>query len=325
MSYSYKNSDKIQENGGKMKSKELCIYLERLRSARNISQEEFTNGVVSLRQYRRYLNGESDLPFQVIDRLTSKIGVKTDNLLREFEIAKIEETQIINNLYNLAANFEHNAFIEQSKKIPLDHIIEKANQLMYKHSIIMDNLYSNKITKMHAAEENSKLINYPKLLNQQIITSVEMLILSSLLDLLDHSQHTKILEKINDYINDSSIVISGANEKIFTFTLAKISKYFGMHDEYDKVIKFCNMGIERNFNLKSYYLMDYFYYYNALAYFRKGDFEDYSKMIVKCFNVLHFEGNEKKIEKFTKLIEEDFKIHFQDFVLNYYKNNSNEQ
>jgi transcriptional regulator with XRE-family HTH domain len=325
MSYSYKNSDKIRKNGGKMKSKELCIYLERLRSARNISQEEFTHGVVSLRQYRRYLNGESDLPFQVIDKLTAKIGVKTDNLLREFEIAKIEETKLINNLFNLAANYAYDEFSKLSQTISLDHIIEKTNQLMYQHSITLNDFYTKKISNTEFYQINTGLINYPKMLTQQIITSVEMLILTSLIDASPPQEQLKILEKINEFINDSTIVISGANEKIFTFTLAKIAKYFGIQENFKEVIKFSNMGIERNFSLKSYYLMEYFYYYNALAYYRIGEFDDYSKMIVKCFNVLHFEGNDKKIEKFTKLIEEDFKIHFQDFVLNYYKNNSNNE
>jgi len=78
-----------------MKSKELCNYLERLRSARNMSQESFTTGITSLRQYRRYLSGESDLPFQVIDQLCDRLGIQTINLIRELETARIEESKEI--------------------------------------------------------------------------------------------------------------------------------------------------------------------------------------------------------------------------------------
>ncbi|MBU1092845.1 MAG: hypothetical protein KKH01_00135 [Firmicutes bacterium] len=305
-----------------MKSKELCIFLERLRSARDISQESFTDGVVSLRQYRRYLSGESDVPFQVIHLLTEKIGVKTDYLLREFEVAKGKETEIIMKLFNLAANHEHEEFVKLSKEIPLHQTIDKSNQLIYQHSIIIDKLYSKNISASEAAESNAKLINYPAILNSQIITTTEMLILSSLLDILDESHQFAIIEKAQNFINDTSLVISGGSEKIFIYILAKISKFFGIHEDYESVIYFCTKGIEQNLKLKSYYLMDYFYYYQALSFNKLDKIEEYEQMVVNCFNVLHFEGNSKKIAKFTALIEEDFNIDFVEFVSTYYERKS---
>jgi len=301
-----------------MKSKELCIYLERLRAARNISQEAFTLNVVSLRQYRRYLNGESDIPFQVIHNLTAKLGVKTDNLLRELENVKVEETKLINKLYNLAVNLAHDEFIKLSREVPLEHIIEKSNQLLYQHSVILDNLYQKKLTKFEAATQNAKLINYPKILSQQIMTSIEMLILSSFLDVFDVTQHELIIAKIKDFINDNSLVISGGNEMMMSLVLARIAKYYGIKENYPAVLEYCNIGIQRNMQLKSYFLMDYFYYYSALVHYELKNIDLYEKCIVECFNVLHFEDNADKIQKFTNLINEDFNIEFKDFVVSYY-------
>lgn len=301
-----------------MKSEELCIFIERLRSARNISQETFTEGVVSLRQYRRYLNGESDIPFQIIHRLTSKIGVKTDNLLREFEKAKIEETNLINRMYNLVANLALEEFLTLQQQIPLDHIIEYTNRIVYQHSLILYKYYTKQFTKAETAEENALLIGYPKILETKIITSVEMLILSSFLDYLDQSHHEKILIKIKEYINDQTLVITGGNERMYTLVLARYAKYMGVLEDYDNVIKYCNLGIERSLSSKSYYLLDYFYYYNSLAYYRKGDFDQYERMIVNCYHVLHIDSIQSKIDKFTNLINEDFDIDFETFVIEYY-------
>jgi transcriptional regulator with XRE-family HTH domain len=304
-----------------MKSKELCIYLERLRAARNISQETFTENVVSLRQYRRYINGESDIPFQIIHNLTTKLGVKTDNLLRELENVKVEETRLINKLYNLAVNLAHDEFIKLSQEVPLEHIIEKSNQLLYQHSVILDNLYQKKLTKFEASTQNAKLINYPKILNQKIMTSIEMLILSSFLDVFDVNQHELIIAKIKDFISDNSLVISGGNDMMMSLVLARIAKYYGIKENYSAVLEYCNIGIQRNIQLKSYFLMDYFYYYSALVYYELKDMELYEKCIVECFNVLHFEGNADKIQKFTNLINEDFNIEFRDFVIAHYTKN----
>jgi len=306
-----------------MKSKELCIFLERLRFARNISQETFTEDVVSIRQYRRYLSGESDIPFQMIAKLTSKLGVKTDSLLREFEVAKNEETALINKLYNLAISYQYDEFIKTSSKIPLDHIIEFSNRVMYQHSIILNNLLAKKITIEEAASANARLINYPKILTQQLMTTVEMLILSSLLDLSNPSEHQQIVEKIVEFVNDKSVVISGGNEKIFTLVLQRLAKYMGVLKDYENVIKYCKSGIKRNIDMYSFYLLDYFYYYNALANYRLGNFEEYEKNIVSCFNILQIDIANKKMERFTKWINKDFDINFEEFVVNYLQNKIN--
>lgn len=301
-----------------MKSKEICIFLERLRSARNLSQESFTDEIVSLRQYRRYLSGESEVPFQVIDQLSEKIGIKTDNLLREFEIANVEETKLVTKLFNLAVNYDHASFLELSKELPVEQVIDKNNQLMYQHSIILDKLYSQQITLRQSGEMNAMLINYPEILESQILTATEMLILTSLIDSLDQSEHYQIIKKIEAFLDDRTTVFSGGSEKIYIFMLAKISKFFGIHEDFDNVLKFCKIGIELNLSVKLYYLMEYFYYYQALVYYRLENFELYEDMLIRCFSVLQFEGNQKKIEKFTNLIEEDFNIDFIEFAANHF-------
>lgn len=300
-----------------MKSRELCTYLERLRSARGISQEKFTSDIVSLRQYRRYLNGESDIPFQIIHQLSERIGIKTNNLLREFEIAKVEETNKINDLYKLAVNMAHRDFRAKLKEIPLEHIIDQTNKLLYQHSVIIHQYLAHEISKEYAALQNTKLIDYPKILDQLIITSVEMLILSSLLDLLDDHERAKIADKLKSYLVDSSVVISGGNDRIYPLILYRLAKYSGMMSDDRSVIEYCDLAIERSNRTNSYFLMDYFYYFSALAHRNLGFRDESASMLFRCYNVLQFEGNRNKIKKLTRLIEKDFSIDFPAFIRDY--------
>jgi len=301
----------------KMKSRELCTYLERLRSARGISQDKFTCDIVSLRQYRRYLKGESDIPFQIIHQLSERIGIKTNNLLREFEIAKVEETNTINALYKLAVNMAHRDFKAKLKEIPLEHIIDQTNKLLYQHSVIIHQYLTHTISKEYAALQNIKLIDYPKILDQLIITSIEMLILSSLLDLLDDHERVKIADKLKSYLVDSSVVISGGNDRIYPLILYRLAKYSGMKSDDPSVIQYCDLAIERSHMTNSYFLMDYFYYFNALANRNLGHKEKSDDMLFHCYNILQFEGNKNKIKKLTELIEKDFSIDFSTFICDY--------
>lgn len=307
-----------------MKSNTLSIYIERLRIARHIPQETFVHDIVSIRQYRRYLKGESDVPFTVISQLTTKLGMKTDTILREFEVAKVEETNKMNKLYNLAVNYDHKKFEELEKTISIDHIIESSNILLYKHSIMLNKFYSKKITAVQIKDMSKELINYPSVLEQGVLNTIELLVLTFLIDVLPLKDRTKIIEKITEYLNDSKIIVSGGNEKVLTLILARLAKHSGILESFDQVIKFCDLAISRNISLLSFYIMDYLYYYKSLAYYKLGDQENFEISLTKCFNVLEFENNDSKTKKFIALINDDYDIDFKNFVLDLYNKKRNE-
>jgi len=306
-----------------MKNNGLCIYLEQLRSARHISQFSFVDEVISLRQYRRYLKGESDIPFSVVAQLAAKLGIKTDTILREFEIARLEETKTMNNLYNLAVNYAHKEFFNLVKSINPENIIEASNLLLYKHSVALNDYYRKAITTTQVREINKELVNYPSVLDQGILSTIEMLILTFLIDVIPVEEQNKIIEKLSYYLNDQSLILSGGNYKVYTLILARLAKHSGILESYDQVIEFCDLGIKRNLKLYSFYLMEFFYYYKSLAYHALGDEENFRVSLKKCFNILEFEGNDNKIKKFVNLINDDYHIEFKNYILELYQKESN--
>src|SRR5690606_39442735 len=79
-------SDKLKEKTMPVdSSKELALFLEKMRFLRGVSQEDFTDGIISNRQYQRYVRGESPMPFHLIDLFAERLNVSKDVLLLEFE------------------------------------------------------------------------------------------------------------------------------------------------------------------------------------------------------------------------------------------------
>ncbi len=303
-----------------MKSQDLCGYLERLRSARNISQEIFTNGIVSLRQYRRYLSGESDIPFQVVDKLSDRLGVQTINLLGEIEATRFEETKKVNKFYNSVVNNSKDDVLSMISYFNNLEFIDPENKLLYLHGLSLYLLFTKQTTRSETVEKNKELINFKVIFKKSIITLNEMVILSSILDYSDDvTDSQEISDRLKSFLQNRSFVLGTGYEPVFNLVLFRLARYSGKNNLYDDVINYCTMGIERNHSHKYYYLLDYFYYYSALSYYSLGDISNYEIMLVKCFNVLHTEGNQKKIEKFSILINEDFNIIFNEFVVNYYQ------
>lgn len=306
-----------------MKSKELSNYLERLRAARNISQESFTNGITSLRQYRRYLSGESDLPFQVIDKLCERLGIQTINLIRELETARIEESKAVDAFYNDVIYNNKERIDKTIKEYHGKTFIDIENRLMYEHSIIINDYFNQKITSEVATQKNKELIHFDKIGKKLIFTQTEMLILTSLLDLNATDQEKSIIaQRLKTFLTDSSQVLNASVNFALPIVLFRLAKYWGTQSQYNEVIAYTELAINHGLSIKNCYLLEYFFYYNALASYRLGNFDQYEMMLSKCFVVLQLDGNKRKIEKFTNMINEDFNISFQDFVFNYFNKKS---
>ena len=166
-------------------------------------------------------------------------------------------------------------------------------------------------------------MNYPTVLEQGILSTYEMLILTFLIDVMPSEDQNKIIEKISHYLNDQKLIISGGNDRVYTLILARLAKHSGILESYQQVIEFFDIEIKRNLSLFSFYLMEFFYYYKSLAYYHLDDHQQFEISLKKCFHILEFEGNDNKIKKFVDLINEDYHIDFKNYVLDLYQKEKN--
>lgn len=304
-----------------MKSREICNYLEQLRAARNISQETFTQNVTSLRQYRRYLTGESDIPFPVVDELCNKLGVQTMNFIMEIETARIEESKRIDQFYNFVVNSNDTEIERMKDEFRHKEFIEVENRMLFEHSVLLYDVITNKVDLETASSQTKQMVNYQTITKQTAFTMTEMLILTSLLDLdTDTNETDTIADKIEIVLEDQRVVVGSSINTAYPLVLFRLAKYSGKKKEFNKVLKYCDLGIQHALHDKSFYLLDYFYYFSALAYYRLSDFDNYESMVTRCFLALKIDDNDKKMERFEQLMERDFGIELSSYVLELLQN-----
>ncbi len=302
-----------------MESMELANYLEKVRYGRKISQEKFVEGICSLRQYQRYRSGECEIPIEKLESFNRRLGIPSQKLLKDFERQKKEQDALLDEFYNAMVNQKTEQINEINKIIRQDIIIEEENKTYYNYIWIMNKLMKNELSESQAFAKVSKLINFPKILKNQYFTDIEILILSSLLELTDGDIHKKLLHRLSDLFTSEENIMSGGSDLIHSTILMSLSKTYGILRDFTKVIQFCDLGLKRGLHSRRFYLFESFYYYKALAYHALEDYSNYEDNLFKCYNVLHMEGNQQKTERFTDRIEKDFKIKFDLFIINYLK------
>jgi len=301
-------------------SKDLALFLEQMRVSRGISQEEFTDGIISNRQYQRYINGSSAMPFHLLDEFAERLNVKKDFLLLEFDSYGIKETNNIMALYNAVNNGE----IENAKEIQKDinpkYIMDSSNLKLYQYTQLIRNFKENRSNlEMHIV--NSKeLIDYPKILNSPAMTMVETLILMELLDhTTDDTESTRIFNKIKAFIDNPSLVWTGSQIITYNMLIFKIAKYSGLKKDFDNVIHFCNIAIKLNYKSKYFLNLDFYYYFLALAYHRKNMMSLYEENLYQCYTALEMMKSSDKTANIRAMAKKDFDVDLIDFAIEYQK------
>jgi len=305
-----------------MDSKSLSIYIERIRLARNISQLTLVEDVVSIRQYRRYLNGNSDMPLDIFLQLIIRLGLQPDRVLREMENVRVKEYQYMNHLYNAAVNYDYKKFDTLYNNMPFTQFVDKSNEQLFKFSVVIKKYYQKIYRRDETQKMVEKIVNYPNILKNEVLTDIELLILAFLIDVSNKTTREKVVERIF-YIYENKGIISSGNSRILIVIAAKLAKHFGILGEYDRVLDFCDIGINRNKTYESYYLSEYFYYYKSLAYHKLNQIDEFNIALQKCFNILEFDGNESKKKKFEDLIKDDYHFDFNQYVLTQYRKKFN--
>lgn len=298
-------------------SRDLALYFEKLRFDRHLTQEVFVEGIVSLRQYRRYLKGDSHISQDVVNLFCERLCYPTHSLLISFENERQEEMKRVVKFYNMVAYHDDNAYISFIKEYPRKRIIDRLNLMIYDHAIIAHEYNHRKITADDYAKMTLSLIDYPAILTKLPLSTPELLILSSLLyspSFDDRENLSKALFKLTENPN---LVISGRTEIIYPLAMYRLIQYRGIQKKYADVLELCDRVIAYNQENRLFYLLDSFYYFKALAHSYLGQKDEFEEALFRTYSLLRGGSNPANIERMRKLIESDWPINFDQFAIEY--------
>lgn len=300
-------------------SKELAHFLEKLRFQRNISQEEFTSGIISNRQYQRYIRGDSPMPFHLINAFAERLGIKKDVLLLEFQNSTVKESYQIVSFLNHITGFEFEKAAEVKKHINPNYIIDKDNLKMYNYSCLLHKYYQKNMSKDELKNDLISLIDYPYLLNRQSISMMELLVLSQLIDFVDETEKDNITLVIQSFFKNPDLVWTGSQILTYHIIIFRLAKFFGTRNDYHQVIFYSNYGIKLNHQAKSIINQHYYHYFLALSYYRLNNINSFEKHLFKCLNLLLINFDDSKNKLLLDIIQKDFNIDYKDFMIEYIK------
>jgi transcriptional regulator with XRE-family HTH domain len=296
-----------------MDTQKLLNYMENLRIGRKMSQATYLFEIISQRQYYRYRSGESEIPFDILNKLANNLDIPLLKIISSFQAHAQAEKEIIFEIYNLVIRKRFSKANQLLKKHKNLLLLDKENKLFYYLSKVLLRFYQNQISNLEMVEILKVKIDYVNTMKKQILHDSELFILGVIMEYSDDDREI-ILNKVDQLRENNKLLLSGKvilNFQVFFW----IIKNLGRSSSFDELLEIADIAIETSKKNYSYYSLEYFYFYKALAYFALNKEKEFDEALTNTIYTL-FQTDKFKRENFFKTIEKDTEINAKEFIIN---------
>jgi len=295
-----------------VESVKLLNYMENIRYDRKMTLDEYLQNVISQRQYYRYRSGESEAPFEVIIKFAAKLQIPLLKLISNYQTHTEDEVAFIKKYFNLVLrkNLDEAKRLINSRQDLM--LLDEDSRVFYQIAAILHRFYSNNISKSEMIASLKATSDFTNILRKEILHDSEVYYLGIIMEFSVKDREI-IFEKLRNLRENKKLLLGGNvlfNAQVFFW----IIKNLGRMGEFEELVEIANEAIEFNVSNYSYYLLEYFYYYKALAYHALKDVEHFNEALKEAIlYVLHLDS--EKREHFLEMIKKDTEINAKTFII----------
>ena len=304
------------EEGDNLDTIGLMNYIEKLRYSRNFTQEEFLHDVVSARQYQRYRNGVSSVPIDCIERISKKLGIETRKLYLDYDREIYKEKELVEEYYNSVVFKRFTRLEELKNHFTNYNFLDRTNKEFFTMASYLNKLFSKNISKQQFLSKIYLLVDYPNVLEFDVLRDVEII---GLLLIYQHDEksRTDIIYQIKELQDNQESVLSGQSYFVLVMFFYFIAIDFGKQKEYLQVEKYCLKGIELLRKKHSDYALYLLYLKLASSYYYRSMIDEFKESLYKCITqTMSLHSLELTIQ-INDSIMEDFNIDADNFFREY--------
>lgn len=294
-----------------MDSKKIANYIEELRYSIKISQEEFLSGVISPRQYQRYRKGECEIPMSVISSFCKKLGITEKKFFNQYDLFDINESNNIREYFNsvLSRNFnKSNDFEDYFCK---NSIISSERRKLYNVAKRLKKFYLKEIDSVTFVNSIYTYIGIDEILKRDIVSDINSYLLGLVLE-YSELYSNRIINFFSRIYKNEKVLLSGNNRLADLQVIYWLCKTTGRLGNYNEVLSFVEKAYFIQKRYKVYYLVEYFLYYECLAYYYLEKLDKFLVVFTKLVLYINYKSEEVK-HNFSEKIMYEFKIDVDDF------------
>jgi len=294
-----------------MDTTSLINYLETLRYQRKLTQEEYLHDIISQRQFYRYTKGESEVPFEVIDKLIERLGIPYLNVITQFTEETKKDKKLVQEYFNLVMNKKYQEAECVFERIDKSNLIDDDSISLAKAGKAIYTFYKGFFSKLELCTQLKENMKYDMLIRKETYHDFEIYLLGLIMEYSEKDRPI-ILKKLIQVLTDKKMYIRD-NMVYMMQVYFWVIKQLGRDKKYNKVIYVAEKAIFVSNKYYSFYCLNYFHYYKALAHKKLNQMIEFEEDLYKAI-ILCFYRSKDRDEKFVNTIYKDTGINGIDFV-----------
>jgi hypothetical protein len=296
-------------------SKEFANFLEELRKSRNFSREQLTDGIISLRHYYRFINGESSLRNETVSALLDRMEINPFEAYSKYAERENEQHRLLYEVYGLVKASKYSEALSIFKTINPNQISISRHQKLYDFLDIILLSENDDIDEEIRYEELCNLIDYPEILDNNIFTTYELnaliLISNYLVKTTQDFTVTNFLYRVLTD-TDKYYHLHGSENKIGIF--ASVAKDMGRQRKYNESLELCKIAYNYSIESNSIKGMPSLLLTKAVTEKHLSLKDDYLLTLQKIFALLKFLDNPALHKIFSQSIMKIFDTEEKELI-----------
>jgi hypothetical protein len=286
--------------------------MENLRYDRKMTQDAYLEDVISQRQYYRYRSGESEVPFDCIIKFANKLQIPLLKLISSYQSNSEKEKELVKEFLNLVISKKMDEATKFKQKLKNLMLLDEETQLFFSLSKILYDFFMQKINNVEMIEKLKDNIDFGKIMKKEILHDSEIYILGVI---MEYSQRDRlsIYKKINKLWKNDKLLM-GSNSSLYLQVFFWIVKNLGKLGRIKELTEMAQIAIDYAKSKHSYYALEYFHYYKALAHHELKEENEYEQEMENTIKILLY-LDEYKRAHFFDMIKKDTDIDSKSFIL----------
>ncbi len=290
-----------------MNNNDFAKFIDEIRESRKMSREELVDGILSIRQYFRFIKGESSLKNQTISELLERLEIadvvsyeyfkrrNDDNFVKLKEIYQYVFKNDLKTANKMISDFDESTLELSSNKKFFSFIKEYLGQ--------QQELWSYET----AVQRVLDLIEYPDVLDKQVHSFVEKTALVYATNYLLKQKDFRISTYYYNLVKKEIDTKTHDEEYRIAFRVMA-AKSLGYIQEFNKALYILKDTEQQFFKGIEFMPMITLYYYKALVERDMYDDETYKRSLRKMYCLINLLDDRTQTEKIEQSVERLFNI-----------------
>ena len=282
--------------------------IDELRQERKMTREDLCEDIMSVRNYQRFVAEEVNVSNDKLSKLIDKLSLDYFTV-REISRHRGEGKYTkIHAVYQLMQSNSDQQAYDDLKKIKRNAIDSEYMTLFYDYLKIDLERQLKIISQEDAVEQLKELIDYPNILEYEVLNFIELNILVILNLHYSKLEDDTIAQFLYQFLLEDNLHEKGLNESFLPSLYSSTAQSLGTFTRYEQALEISNKGIEECMKLKMFTTLHQLFFFKALAHFKLDQEKEKINTLKRLYTLLYTLSEVDKSKEYFETIKTVFNI-----------------